>query len=109
MDIFGGWLLSKMDLVANGPCCGTVATRRAKGRVVTIAVNEMSFQQPVFLGDEVTCYADVIKIGRSSIAVKISVVARRGRTGNDIKVTEGLSTYVAVDAVKASIRSKDIS
>jgi len=91
-DIFGGWLLSQMDLAG-----GTVATRRAKGRVVTVAVTEMSFQQPVFVGDEVTCYADVVKIGRSSIAVKISAFARRARTGEEIKVTEGLFTYVAVD------------
>ena len=52
-DIFGGWLLSQMDLAG-----GTVATRRAKGRVVTVAVTGMSFQQPVGVGDEVTCYAD---------------------------------------------------
>ena len=91
-DIFGGWLLSQMDLAG-----GTVATRRGKGRVVTVAVTEMSFQQPVFVGDEVTCYADVVKIGRSSIAVKISAFARRARTGEEIKVTEGLFTYVAVD------------
>jgi acyl-CoA thioesterase YciA len=92
-DIFGGWLLSQMDLAG-----GTVATRRAKGRVVTVAVTEMSFRQPVRVGDEVTCYADVIKIGRSSIAVKISAFSRRQRTEDDIKVTEGLFTYVAVDA-----------
>jgi acyl-CoA thioesterase YciA len=92
-DIFGGWLLSQMDLAG-----GTVATRRAKGRVVTVAVTGMSFQQPVRVGDEVTCYADVVKIGRSSIAVKISAFSRRRRTGDDIKVTEGLFTYVAVDA-----------
>ena len=92
-DIFGGWLLSQMDLAG-----GIVATRRAQGRVVTVAVTGMTFQQPVFVGDEVTCYANVVKIGRSSIAVKISVFACRGRTGEDIKVTEGLFTYVAVDA-----------
>jgi acyl-CoA thioesterase YciA len=58
----------------------------------------MSFQHPVFIGDLVTCYADVVKIGRSSIVVKISAFARRGRTGEDFRVTEGLFTYVAVDA-----------
>jgi acyl-CoA thioesterase YciA len=92
-DIFGGWLLSQMDLAG-----GTVATRLAQGRIVTVAVTEMSFQLPVFVGDEVTCFADVVKIGRCSIAVKISAFARRGRNGEDIKVTEGLFTYVAVDA-----------
>jgi acyl-CoA thioesterase YciA len=92
-DIFGGWLLSQMDLAG-----GTVATRRARGRVVTVALTEMTFRRPVFVGDEVTCYAEVVKIGRSSIAVKIRAFARRGRTGEDIEVTEGLFTYVAVDA-----------
>jgi len=56
-DIFGGWLLSQMDLAG-----GTVATRLAEGRIVTVAVTEMSFQRPVFVGDEVTCFADVVKI-----------------------------------------------
>ena len=92
-DIFGGWLLSQMDLAG-----GTVATRLAEGRIVTVAVTDMSFQRPVFVGDEVTCFADVVKIGRSSITLKISVFARRGHAGEDIKVTEGLFTYVAVDA-----------
>ena len=92
-DIFGGWLLSQMDLAG-----GTVATRRAKGRVVTVAVTSMTFQRPVFVGDEVTCYAEIIKIGSSSITIKINVFARRERTGEDIEVTEGLFTYVAVDA-----------
>ena len=92
-DIFGGWLLSQMDLAG-----GTAATRLAKGRIVTVAVTEMSFRLPVFVGDEVTCFADVVKIGRCSIAVKISAFARRGRSGEDTKVTEGLFTYVAVDA-----------
>lgn len=92
-DIFGGWLLSQMDLAG-----GAVATRLAEGRVVTVAVTEMSFQLPVFVGDEVTCYATVVKIGRSSIVVKIKAFVRRPRAGEDIKVTEGLFTYVAVDA-----------
>jgi acyl-CoA thioesterase YciA len=92
-DIFGGWLLSQMDLAG-----GTVAARRAEGRVVTVAVTKMSFQLPVLVGDEVTCYANVIRIGRSSIAVKIDAFACRALTGEDIKVTEGIFTYVAVDA-----------
>jgi acyl-CoA thioesterase YciA len=92
-DIFGGWLLSQMDLAG-----GTVATRLAKGRVVTVAITAMSFRQPVFVGDEVSCYASVTRVGNTSIAVKIESFARRGRTGDTIKVTEGLFTYVAVDA-----------
>lgn len=92
-DIFGGWLLSQMDVAG-----GTIASRRAKGRVVTIAITAMTFHRPVFVGDEVSCYAQVVKIGRTSIAVKIKAFARRGRGGQEIKVTEGLFTYVAVDS-----------
>ena len=86
-DIFCGWLLSQMDLAG-----GTVATRLAKGRVVTVA------DCPVFVGDEVSCYASVLKVGRTSITVKIESFARRGRTGEKIAATEGLFTYVAVDS-----------
>ncbi len=92
-DIFGGWLLSQMDLAG-----GTVATRRAKGRVVTVAITAMTFHRPVFVGDEVSCYAEIVKVGRTSIAVKIESWARRGRGEEKIAVTEGLFTYVAVDS-----------
>jgi acyl-CoA thioesterase YciA len=92
-DIFGGWLLSQMDLAG-----GTVATRRAKGRVVTVAITAMTFHRPVYVGDEVSCYAEIVKIGRASMTVKIEAFARRGRSGEKIGVTEGLFTYVAVDS-----------
>ena len=92
-DIFGGWLLSQMDLAGSA-----VAVRRANGRVVTIAVTAMSFQRPVFVGDEVSCYAKILKVGRTSITVKVEAFARRGRSGEQIKVTEGVFTYVAVDS-----------
>src|SRR5438270_7248836 len=82
-DIFGGWLLSQMDLAG-----GTVAVRRAKGRVATVAVTAMTFHLPVFVGDEVSCYADIVKIGTSSIAVKVESWARRGLSGERVKVTE---------------------
>jgi len=90
-DIFGGWLLSQMDLAGS-----TVATRRAGGRVATIAIATMTFQRPVFIGDEVTCYARIAKTGRTSIAVDVESWARRGVGGEHIKVTEGLFTYVAI-------------
>ena len=90
-DIFGGWLLSQMDLAG-----GTVATRRAKGRTVTVAITAMTFHRPVFIGDEVSCYAEVIKVGRSSITVKVESWARRGRGEERIEVTEGIFTYVAI-------------
>jgi acyl-CoA thioesterase YciA len=92
-DIFGGWLLSQMDLAGS-----TVAIRRAKARVATVAVTSMTFRKPVFVGDEVSCYAQIERIGRTSITVKIATWARRGISGEAVKVTEGLFTYVAIDA-----------
>src|SRR6478672_11526972 len=80
-DIFGGWLLSQMDLAGS-----------------TVAVTAMSFQRPVFVGDEVSCYARILKVGRTSITVKVEAFARRGRSGKQIQVTEGVFTYVAVDS-----------
>jgi acyl-CoA thioesterase YciA len=92
-DIFGGWLLSQMDLAGS-----SVAHRRARGRVVTVAVTAMNFRRPVFVGDEVSCYAEIVKVGRTSLTVKVEAFARRGRSGEKIQVTEGLFTYVAVDS-----------
>jgi acyl-CoA thioesterase YciA len=91
-DIFGGWVLSQMDIAG-----GIVAARRAKGRVATIAVTAMTFHLPVLIGDEVSCYCEVEKIGRSSIAIKVETWARRAQDGDHVKVTEGLFTYVAID------------
>lgn len=94
-DIFGGWLLCQMDLAG-----ATVATRCAGGRVVTIAITAMVFHRPVCVGDEVSCYASVTKTGNTSITIKIESWARRARGADTvpIKVTEGLFTYVKVDA-----------
>src|SRR5262249_26144060 len=92
-DIFGGWVLSQMDLAG-----GSTAAQRARGRVATVAVTGMSFHLPVFVGDEVSCYGRVVKVGRSSITVPIGSWARRHRTGERIKVTEGTFTYVAIGA-----------
>ena len=90
-DIFGGWVLSQMDIAG-----GQVAARRARGRVATVAITAMSFHQPVLVGDEVSFYGEVVKLGRSSIAVKIEAWVRRGLSEERIKVTEGLFTYVAI-------------
>jgi acyl-CoA thioesterase YciA len=92
-DIFGGWLLCQMDLAGT-----TVATRRANGRVVTVAVTAMTFRRPVMVGDEVSCYSSIETIGHTSIAVRIESWVRRGTGNTPIKVTEGLFTYVHVDA-----------
>jgi acyl-CoA thioesterase YciA len=91
-DIFGGWLLSQMDLAG-----GAAARRRAKGRTATVAITAMTFHRPVFVGDEVTCYAQIIKVGRTSITVKVESWVRRGIGEEQIAVTEGIFTYVAVD------------
>jgi acyl-CoA thioesterase YciA len=92
-DIFGGWLLCQMDLAGS-----TVATRRARGRVVTVAITGMVFHRPVMVGDEVTCFCAVERIGNTSITVKIESWVRRGIGDQAFKVTEGIFTYVAVDA-----------
>lgn len=91
-DIFGGWLLSQMDLAGV-----TAAMRHAHGRVVTAAITAMSFDRRVFVGDEVTCYAEILEVGRTSIAVKVESWVRRGVSEERIKVTEGHFTYVAID------------
>jgi acyl-CoA thioesterase YciA len=90
-DIFGGWLLSQMDLAGT-----SVAARRADGRVVTVAITAMEFKRPVFVGDEVSCDVIITKVGHTSITVRIDVAARRGRTGEPIQVTSGVFVYVAV-------------
>lgn len=90
-DIFGGWVLSQMDIAG-----GQVAARRARGRVATVAITAMSFHQPVLVGDEVSFYGEVVRVGRSSIAVRIESWVRRGLSEERIKVTEGLFTYVAI-------------
>ena len=92
-DIFGGWLLCQMDLAG-----ATVATRCAGGRTVTVAITAMAFHRPVMVGDEVTCYCDVVATGRTSVTIKIQSWARRRLGDEPIKVTEGVFSYVRVDA-----------
>jgi acyl-CoA thioesterase YciA len=93
-DIFGGWIMSQVDIAGSIP-----AIRLAKGRVATVAVNQFVFRQPVLIGDIVSFYADVARVGRTSITVDVEVFAQRGRTEEIcVKVTEATLTYVAVDA-----------
>lgn len=89
-DIFGGWVLSQMDIAG-----GVVASEVSKGRSVTIAVDAMTFIRPVLIGDILSCYTEVLKIGNTSIKIKIEAWVRRDF--EEIKVTEGTFTYVAVD------------
>jgi len=91
-DIFGGWIMSQVDIAGALP-----AIRLAKGRVATIAVNSFLFKQPVFIGDLVSFYAKVVKVGRTSITVKVSVEADRWESGERVKVTEAEVVLVAVD------------
>lgn len=91
--IFGGWIMSQVDIAGS-----IIALERARGRVVTVAVNSFEFHQPVFVGDLISCYAEVIKVGRTSITVKVEVYAQRCPSNpKTIKVTQAELTYVALD------------
>ena len=90
--IFGGWVLGQMDIAG-----GIHAAGQAGGRVATVAVDAMVFHKPVHVGDEVTCYTRIARVGRTSIAVMVETWVRRARLGEPIHVTEGLFTYVAID------------
>ncbi len=91
-DIFGGWLLSQMDL-AGGIAAGDVA----RGRVATVAIDGMAFLTPVHVGAVVRCYTDVLEIGRSSIRIMVEVWIDSKHDGEPIKVTEGEFVFVAID------------
>ncbi|WP_238230652.1 MULTISPECIES: hotdog domain-containing protein [Methylobacterium] len=90
-DIFGGWLMAQMDLAA-----GNVAARRARGRCATISVEAMTFHSPVFVGDEVSLYARILKVGRTSIRIHVEVWRREREGEATRKVTEGTFTFVAI-------------
>jgi acyl-CoA thioesterase YciA len=91
-DIFGGWVLSQMDIAA-----GIVAAARAKGRVATVAIDAMQFIRPVKMGDVLCIYVDIARIGRTSMGLAIEAwVLRRGQEGRE-KVTKGVFTFVAID------------
>ena len=93
-DIFGGWLMAQVDIAGS-----IIARRRANGRIVTVAVDSFQFHQPVFVGDLVSCYARITRIGRTSLTVHVRAYAeRQGATHEIIQVTEADLTYVAVDA-----------
>ena len=91
-DIFGGWLLSQMDIAA-----AVAAGKVADGRVATVAIDNMNFLVPVHVGAVVGCYTEVVNVGRSSIQVIVEVWIDKGISGEKIKVTEGLFVFVAID------------
>jgi len=91
-DIFGGWIMSQVDIAGSIP-----ALRLARGRIATVAVNSFTFKQPVLIGDLVSFYADIVRVGRTSITVDVEVYAERRVLNEVVKVTEATLTYVAVD------------
>ena len=91
-DIFGGWVLSQMDIAA-----GIVGGTRAQGRVATVAIDAMKFIRPVHVGDVLCIYARVDRIGRTLMAIALEAWSLRGRWGAREKVTEGVFTFVAID------------
>ena len=91
-DIFGGWVTSQMDLGSS-----ILAAKIAKTRVVTVAMEGMSFLQPVRIGDTVRCYARIERIGRTSMTIPVEVWVTRYMTGEELRVTHGVFTFVAVD------------
>lgn len=91
-DIFGGWVLSQMDIAG-----GVAAGRVAAGRTTTVAVEAMTFHRPILVGDVVSVYADVTKTGRTSITVRVETIATRRDGTEPVVVTEGTFIYVAID------------
>jgi len=92
-DIFGGWLMSQVDIAGS-----IIARRHTQGRTVTVAVDSFQFKKPVFVGDLVSCYATITRIGKTSLTVHVKAFAeRQGKTHEHIQVTEADLTYVAVD------------
>jgi len=91
-DVFGGWVMAQVDIAGSIP-----ALHRAKGRVATIAVNSFQFRNPLFMGDLVSFYAEIVKVGKTSITVDVEVYAQRDPAKPVcVKVTEATLTYVAV-------------
>lgn len=91
-DIFGGWLLSAMDLAG-----GVIAEKRSRGRVVTVAVDSMVFKRPVRVGDLVCCYGELLRVGRTSMTIRIEVWSISHIDDSRHRVTEGVFVYVAID------------
>lgn len=91
-DIFGGWIMSQMDLAG-----AIYASYKVEGRLVTVAVEGMTFHLPVFVGDQVSCYCSLLRTGNTSLSIRIETWVRRKQTGEHLKVTEATYTYVCVD------------
>ena len=90
--IFGGWVLAQMDIAG-----GIVASREVQGPCATVAIETMQFLAPILLRDIISVYAEVERVGRTSIAIRLDVIATRGRDAKEVRVTSGLFTFVALD------------
>lgn len=91
-DIFGGWILSMMDLAGS-----TLARQIAGNTVVTVAIDQMSFHLPVYVGDHLECFVEEVRRGRTSITIRVEALVQRRDSGQEHRVTEGLFTYVSID------------
>ncbi|MFT5707789.1 MAG: acyl-CoA thioesterase YciA [Oceanospirillaceae bacterium] len=91
-DIFGGWIMARMDVAS-----GNFAAQVVKGRVVTVAVDAMSFLKPIYVGDDVSCYCEIVHTGTTSISVNVEVWVQRHHSEAVLKVTEGRFTFVAIN------------
>lgn len=91
-DIFGGWIMAQMDVAS-----GNFAAQTVKGRVATVAVDAMTFYKPVYVGDDVSCYCEISKIGNTSITIHVDVWVHRHHSEVILKVTQGSFTFVAID------------
>ena len=91
-DIFGGWVLSQMDIAG-----GTIAARRGRGRVATVAIDAMTFKRPIAVGDIVSIYGEIERVGRTSITVRLETIVQRRVLAEEISVTEGTFVYVSID------------
>ena len=91
-DIFGGWVLAQMDIAG-----GITAGQMAGGRVATVAITAMSFHLPVYVGDVLSVYAELVRTGRTSLSLHLEAWAERGRDGAEVRVTEGEFVFVAID------------
>ena len=98
-DIFGGWVLSQMDLAG-----GVVARKIAKSRVVTVAIDDMTFHLPVMVGDCLECYVEVVKVGNTSVSLMVEAHVDRRHSHRREKVTEGKFVFVAVDEMRRPVK-----
>jgi len=92
-NVFGGWILSQMDIAG-----GVIASRRSRGSVATVAVEKMTFHCPIEVGDSISIYGEIERVGTTSITIKLDVMAERGHDVKMFRVTEGRYIFVAVDS-----------